>query len=139
MAHDPQTERPAEVLRVQANASVNRLFIAACDRHGVERGVSWVQGSVIVDADGYPLAGPAEQGGEQILLATLNLAEARNKRISEGNDLHHVDQPSLQVEQRGAMNRLVDAIEAPVAWSRRKTMQRTGSARWSRVRSRQRP
>jgi predicted amidohydrolase len=84
----PQTERPAEVVRVQANASVNRIFIAACDRHGHERGVSWVQGSVIVDADGYPVAGPAEQGGEQILLATLNLAEARNKRISARNDLH---------------------------------------------------
>ncbi|MDO8402107.1 MAG: nitrilase family protein [Pseudomonas sp.] len=84
----PPTERPAEVVRVQANASVNRMFIAACDRHGHERGVGWVQGSVIVDADGYPLAGPAEQGGEQILLATLNLAEARNKRISARNDLH---------------------------------------------------
>ena len=84
----PPTERPAEVVRVQANASVNRMFIAACDRHGHERGVGWVQGSVIVNADGYPLAGPAEQGGEQILLATLNLAEARNKRISARNDLH---------------------------------------------------
>lgn len=84
----PPTERPAEVVRVQANASVNRMFIAACDRHGHERGVGWVQGSVIVDADGYPLIGPAEQEGEQILLATLNLAEARNKRISARNDLH---------------------------------------------------
>ncbi|QAY86995.1 nitrilase family protein [Pseudomonas arsenicoxydans] len=84
----PPTERPAEVVRVQANASINRMFIAACDRHGHERGVGWVQGSVIVDADGYPLAGPAEQGGEQMLLATLNLSEARNKRISARNDLH---------------------------------------------------
>jgi len=91
----PLTERPAEVVRVQANASVNRMFVAACDRHGHERGVSWVQGSVIVDADGYPLAGPAEQGGEQILLATLNLVEARNKRISERNDLHRDRRPSL--------------------------------------------
>jgi len=91
----PQTERPAEVLRVQANASVNRMFIAACDRYGHERGVGWVQGSVIVDADGYPLAGPAEQGGEQMLLATLNLAEARNKRISARNDLHRDRRPQL--------------------------------------------
>jgi len=91
----PQTERPAEVLRVQANASVNRMFIAACDRYGHERGVGWVQGSVIVDADGYPLAGRAEQGGEQMLLATLNLAEARNKRISARNDLHLDRRPQL--------------------------------------------
>ena len=91
----PPTERPAEVLRVQANASVNRMFIAACDRYGHERGVGWVQGSVIVDADGYPLAGPAEQGGEQMLLATLNLAEARNKCISARNDLHRDRRPQL--------------------------------------------
>lgn len=91
----PLTERPAEVLRVQANASVNRMFIAACDRYGHERGVNWVQGSVIVDADGYPMAGPAEQGGEQMLLATLNLAQARNKQISERNDLHRDRRPQL--------------------------------------------
>ncbi len=91
----PPIERPAEVVRVQANAAVNRLFIAACDRHGSERGVNWVQGSVIVDPDGYPLAGPAEEGGEQILTATLNLDEARNKRISEHNHLHEDRRPEL--------------------------------------------
>jgi predicted amidohydrolase len=41
------------------------------------------------------LAGPAEQGGEQMLLATLNLAEARNKRISARNDLHRDRRPQL--------------------------------------------
>ncbi|MNJ82568.1 hypothetical protein D3C77_820660 [compost metagenome] len=45
-------------------------------------------GSVSVDADGHPLAGPAEQGGERILLASLNLGEVRNNRISAQNDLH---------------------------------------------------
>ncbi|MFS2124035.1 nitrilase family protein [Pseudomonas sp. Pseusp97] len=90
----PDQERAAEVVRVQANASVNRLFIAACDRHGHERGVDWVQGSVIVDADGFPQAGPAE-GGEQILLATLDLAQARNKRISRHNHLHQDRRPTL--------------------------------------------
>lgn len=94
----PAIERPAEVVRVQANASSNRMFIAACDRHGHERGVDWVQGSVIVDADGYPLAGPAEPGGEQLLLATLDLSEARNKRISEHNDLHRDRRPQLYGE-----------------------------------------
>lgn len=91
----PPMERPAEVVRVQANAAVNRLFIAACDRHGTERGVNWVQGSVIVDPDGYPLAGPAEAGGEQILLASLKLDEARNKRISPHNHLHEDRRPEL--------------------------------------------
>ncbi|WP_044874478.1 nitrilase family protein [Pseudomonas sp. LFM046] len=95
----PVQERPAEVVRVQANASVNRLFIAACDRHGNERGVDWVQGSVIVDMDGYPLAGPEEGGGEQIVLASLNLAEARNKRISRHNHLHQDRRPALYGEE----------------------------------------
>ncbi|BAN49629.1 nitrilase family protein [Metapseudomonas resinovorans] len=94
----PDHERPAEVVRVQANASVNRLFVAACDRHGNERGVNWVQGSVIVDADGFPRAGPAEEGGEQILLATLNLADAHNKRISRHNHLHQDRRPTLYGE-----------------------------------------
>ncbi|WP_314915827.1 nitrilase family protein [Pseudomonas helleri] len=91
----PERERLAEVVRVQANASVNRLFIAACDRHGHERGVGWVQGSVIVDADGYPLAGPTELAGEQLLLATMNLTQAQNKYISKLNDLHGDRRPQL--------------------------------------------
>ncbi|MCY1396800.1 (R)-stereoselective amidase [compost metagenome] len=100
----PLTERPAEVVRVQANASVNRMFIAACDRHGLERGVGWVQGSVIVDADGYPLAGPTELAGEQVLLATVHLAEARNKRISTHNNLHTDRRPELyQVADLGGI------------------------------------
>ncbi|MFK8332562.1 nitrilase-related carbon-nitrogen hydrolase [Pseudomonas sp. BJa5] len=91
----PAIERPNEVVRVQANASVNRVFIAACDRHGQERGMNWVQGSVIVDADGYPVAGPAEAAGEQILVATLRLGEARNKYISRHNHLHQDRRPEL--------------------------------------------
>ena len=59
----PDGERPAEVVRVQADAAVNRMFIAACDRTGQERGVDWVGGSVIVDADGWPLAGGTPNGG----------------------------------------------------------------------------
>ncbi|MDH4585600.1 hypothetical protein E8F20_27510 [Pseudomonas sp. BN415] len=73
----------------------NAIFIAVCDRHGAERGVNWVQGSVIVDPDGYPLAGPAEEGGEQILMATLKLDDARNKRISPHNHLHDDRRPEL--------------------------------------------
>ncbi len=84
----PSSERPTEIVRVQANASVNKMFIAACDRYGSERGVTWVQGSVIVSADGYPVTGPAPDGGEAILLADLNLADARNKWISKHNELH---------------------------------------------------
>ena len=91
----PAGERPGEIVRVQANAAVNRMFIAACDRYGEERGINWVGGSTIVDADGYPLAGAVSHQREQRLVAQLPLAEARNKFISEHNHVHHDRRPGL--------------------------------------------
>ncbi|EJL09110.1 nitrilase-related carbon-nitrogen hydrolase [Pseudomonas chlororaphis] len=91
----PPGERPAEMVRVQANAAVNRMFIAACDRCGDERGVAWVGGSLIVDADGYPLAGSARQPQQQLLLAELPLADARHKHISAHNHVHLDRRPAL--------------------------------------------
>ena len=55
----PPGERPAEVVKVQAGAAVNGVFIVAADRCGPERGVTWVGGSLIAGPDGYPLTGPA--------------------------------------------------------------------------------
>lgn len=91
----PAGERPAEIVRVQANAAVNRMFIAACDRHGEERGVNWIGGSVIVDADGYPLAGAVSHQNEQRLVADLPLTQARDKFISEHNHVHQDRRPQL--------------------------------------------
>jgi len=81
----PAGERPSEVVRVQANAAFNRLFIAASGRCGPERGVTWVGGSVIVDCDGYPLAGPLGSEEQRTIFATLDLTEADNKWISTRN------------------------------------------------------
>ncbi|AZC25600.1 MULTISPECIES: nitrilase-related carbon-nitrogen hydrolase [Pseudomonas] len=91
----PAGERPAEMVRVQANAAVNRMFIAACDRCGEERGVDWVGGSTIVDADGYPLAGRERQASAQLLLAELDLGQAWHKSISEHNHVHLDRRPAL--------------------------------------------
>ncbi|GHJ41986.1 nitrilase family protein [Streptomyces sp. TS71-3] len=90
----PDGERPGEIVRAQANASVNRMFLAVADRTGVERGQDWLGGSVIVDADGYPVT-PLRLGQEAVLTATLDLAEARNKAISERNDVHADRRPAL--------------------------------------------
>ncbi len=90
----PEGERPAEVIRVQANAAVNRVFIAVADRTGTERGQDWLGGSVIVDADGYPVTAP-RLGEEAVVTATLDLAEARNKAISDHNDVHADRRPEL--------------------------------------------
>ncbi|MEA2322820.1 MAG: 5-aminopentanamidase [Solirubrobacteraceae bacterium] len=91
----PAGERPSEVVRVQAGAAVNRMFVAACDRTGPERGVEWVGGSVIVDPDGFPLAGPAGPQDVVTLLARVRPADARDKRLGERNDVLADRRPEL--------------------------------------------
>jgi 5-aminopentanamidase len=99
-AHPPR-ERPQEVVRVQASASVNRVYIAACDRVGRERDVDWAGGTVIVDPDGFALAGPA--GDEEIvtLLARCRLSQARDKRTSERNHVFADRRPELYGQLAG--------------------------------------
>ena len=91
----PDGERPSEVVRIQAGAAVNRMFIAACDRVGTERGVPWVGGSVIVDADGWPLAGGSASVGSQMLLAECDLDAALSKSVSPNNDVLGDRRPEL--------------------------------------------
>jgi len=83
----PAGERPCDVVRVQADACVNGVFIAVADRCRVERGVSWVGGTVIVGPDGYPLAGPVTSDDPAVLVASCDLARARNKQVSKHNDV----------------------------------------------------
>jgi predicted amidohydrolase len=91
----PEGERPAEIVRVQADAAVNRMFIAACDRTGEERGVGWVAGSVIVDADGWPLAEADRAAGPVTITAACRLADALDKATSPNNDVHADRRPEL--------------------------------------------
>jgi predicted amidohydrolase len=91
----PAGERPSEDIRIQANAAVNRMFVAACDRAGPERGVSWVGGSIVVDPDGFPLAGPPAEDAAHLLLATCRLQDARDKRIGIHNDVFADRRPEL--------------------------------------------
>jgi len=91
----PADERPCDVVRVQADACVNGVFIAVADRCRVERGVSWVGGTVIVGPDGYPLAGPATADEPAILVASCELARARNKQVSAHNDVFADRRPLL--------------------------------------------
>jgi predicted amidohydrolase len=90
----PEGERPGEIIRVQADAAVNRMFIAVADRVGRERGQDWLGGTVIVDADGYPVS-RIRLGEEHIATATIELAEARDKSISPLNDVHADRRPEL--------------------------------------------
>ncbi|GFG51478.1 carbon-nitrogen hydrolase [Mycolicibacterium agri] len=83
----PEGERPAEMVRALAGAGMNRMPMAVCDRVGVERDQDWVGGSVIIDADGYPMA-MAEFGKADVIAADVDLAESRVKRINAHNDVH---------------------------------------------------
>jgi predicted amidohydrolase len=91
----PAGERPMEVIRVQANASVNRMFVVAADRCGTERGVDWVGGSVIVGPGGYPLAGPAAGAEPTLLVADLDLASADDKATGPRNNVFTDRRPDL--------------------------------------------
>jgi predicted amidohydrolase len=91
----PARERPMEVVRAQAAAAGNRMFVAVCDRTGAERGVEWVGGSVIIDPDGWPLAGPETGDHEITIAAGCDLASAADKCISERNDVLTDRRPSL--------------------------------------------
>jgi 5-aminopentanamidase len=91
----PPGERSGEVVSAQAAASANGVFIAIADRCGTERGVDWVGGSVIVRRGGYPVAGPVCENRTAVLTATIDLRLARDKRISERNDLFADRRPDL--------------------------------------------
>lgn len=90
----PTGERPGEIVRAQANAAVNRMFVAVADRAGVERGQRWTGGSVIIDADGFPAAGP-NLDAATTLIADVKLPDARDKHISARNDVHADRRPEL--------------------------------------------
>src|SRR6478609_10155182 len=83
----PAGERPTEMVRALAGAGMNRMPIAVCDRVGVERGQDWVGGSVITDADGYPLA-LGEYGKPGNVTADVDLTQSRVKKFNEYNDVH---------------------------------------------------
>lgn len=73
--------RPAMATTVtMASANVNSMFIAAADRVGDERGQPFIGQSLIVDQAGWPVAGPASEADEEIIVAEVDLADARRKR-----------------------------------------------------------
>ena len=76
---DPAREAMANVLAMAA-AHVNSIFIAACDRIGTERGQPFIGQSLIAGCTGWPVAGPARTDREEIIIATVDLADARRKR-----------------------------------------------------------
>src|SRR3954451_5505753 len=69
----------ANILAMGA-AHSNSMFIACADRVGIERGQPFEGQSLIVSYTGWPVAGPASRDSEEIVLAEVNLSEARRMR-----------------------------------------------------------
>ncbi|KQX26598.1 hydratase [Variovorax sp. Root434] len=71
-----------------ANAHSNGLNIICADRIGTERGQPFIGQSLIVGAQGWPIAGPASKDREEILYASINLKETRRARhLNAFNDV----------------------------------------------------
>jgi 5-aminopentanamidase len=91
----PAPGRPAEVIKAQAAAATNGVFVAVADRCRTERGVSWISGSLIADPQGHPLAGPVLADRPAVLTAACDLPRARDKKQSAHNDLLADRRPGL--------------------------------------------
>lgn len=90
----PPGEQPPQVLNARAAARASHVFVAACDRAGVERGQHWTGGSAIIDPEGRVVATPDKDG---IAIADLDLAAARDRKIGEVNDVFGDRRPDLYV------------------------------------------
>ena len=88
----PMPEQPGNVpmmanILAMGGAHANSMFVAAADRIGVERGQPFLGNSVIVSHTGWPLAGPASLDREEMLVADIDLADARrNRHLTEFNE-----------------------------------------------------
>jgi|UPI0003456092 Predicted amidohydrolase len=80
MPGQPDNRQAMATSLAMANAHSNALTIVCANRTGTERGQPFIGQSVIIGAQGWPLAGPAPEDGEQILYASLNLKESRQAR-----------------------------------------------------------
>jgi predicted amidohydrolase len=86
-----------------AAAHSNSMFVAAASRTGVERGQQFIGQSLIVNHEGWPIAGPAPFDETTILLAECNLSEARRKRsLNDFNQLVRDRRADLYGEMLGS-------------------------------------
>lgn len=62
-----------------ARAAENKVFLATCNRVGIENGTTFIGQSKIINTRGRVLEAAGD--GEEILVADIDLSEAREKRI----------------------------------------------------------
>jgi predicted amidohydrolase len=85
----PTRERVKDITDkiIVTHSCLNKVFTAACDRVGTERGTTFKGRSIITGTDGSILAGPASRDKEEIIIAECNLMDSR---IKSTNNLNNV-------------------------------------------------
>ena len=79
-------EKPIPVYVHMTMAHVNGMFIVCADRIGMERGITFLGNSCICGPGGL-VAGPASFDKEEILIAEINLTDARRKQWGPFNHI----------------------------------------------------
>lgn len=104
----PMPEQPEELpkmanLLAMGGAHANSMFVACADRIGDERGQPFIGSSLLVSYTGWPIAGPASTDREEMLIADVNLSDARrNRNLNDFNHLLRDRRIDLYAEGLGA-------------------------------------
>lgn len=80
-------EHPIELIKAQASAATNGIWIAIADRVMTERGVDWIGCSTIVSPNGYFSAAPLAPDKTGIVIADIEPSKANDKSLTSRNDL----------------------------------------------------
>lgn len=104
----PMPEQPIGLpkmanLLAMSGAHTNSMFVACADRIGDERGQPFIGSSLVVSYTGWPIAGPASTDREEMIMADVNLSDARRKRnLNDFNHLLRDRRTDLYAEGLGA-------------------------------------
>lgn len=93
-------ESPTWAYLAMAQAHTNGVFMVCAGRTGTERGVTFGGSSCICGLPGF-VKGPAGGDSEEILIAELNVMDARRKRLSGWNHLIRDRRSDLYDEMLG--------------------------------------
>ena len=103
MPSQPQDMMVMANILAMGGAHSNSMFVACADRVGTERGQPFLGNSIIAGHTGWPLAGPASPHEEEILIADMNLADARRGRhLNDFNQLLRDRRTDVYDEMLGA-------------------------------------
>lgn len=70
-----------------AAAAANHIYVAAADRVGMERGVTYCGNSALFGPDGWPVTDPCGMDEEEILYADVDILKAREVYVGSMNGI----------------------------------------------------